>query len=151
MSDLKSLVVPKTSPKIDRQNICPMLVRVFYTTNGRHHRISEYAFGMVPRNELQIYTWMDATLGELSHLVRNMTPGSDCKGTIFNIAIVYPKRSSRSFIIRDIGETCTGFKTRDDGRTLAEARFTNGDFLDIAITPANRVGGLGHWQAYKTL
>lgn len=36
---------------------CPLLLRVFTTNNGRHHRIDEFARGNVPSSELQIYTW----------------------------------------------------------------------------------------------
>ncbi|KAL0621375.1 Histone deacetylase complex subunit SAP18 [Plecturocebus cupreus] len=48
---------------VDREKTCPLLLRVF-TTNGRHHRMGR-VFGNVPPSELQIYTWMDATLKEL--------------------------------------------------------------------------------------
>lgn len=36
---------------------CPLLLRVFTTNNGRHHRMDEFARGNVPSSELQIYTW----------------------------------------------------------------------------------------------
>lgn len=36
---------------------CPLLLRVFTTNNGRHHRMDEFSRGNVPSSELQIYTW----------------------------------------------------------------------------------------------
>jgi hypothetical protein len=39
---------------------CPLLLRVFTTNNGRHHRMDEFSRGNVPSSELQIYTWWAA-------------------------------------------------------------------------------------------
>ena len=43
--------------------------------------------GKVPPNELQIYTWLDASLKELMSLVREVNPESRKKGTYFDFAI----------------------------------------------------------------
>lgn len=40
-----------------RPQTCPLLLRVFTTNNGRHHRMDEFSRGNVPSSELQIYTW----------------------------------------------------------------------------------------------
>lgn len=94
---------------------CPLLLRVFTTNNGRHHRVDEFARGNVPSSELQIYTWlvpglvrfwhlecagfdcpcsqhsrMDATLKELTSLVKEVYPEARKKGTHFSFSIVYP-------------------------------------------------------------
>jgi len=42
---------------VDREKTCPLLLRVFVSDNGRHHRCDEYSRGSLPGNELQIYTW----------------------------------------------------------------------------------------------
>ena len=39
----------------------------------RHHDPREYRGGVSPANELQIYTWMDATLKELTSLVKEVS------------------------------------------------------------------------------
>lgn len=44
------------SPLLSSQT-CPLLLRVFTTNNGRHHRMDEFSRGNVPSSELQIYTW----------------------------------------------------------------------------------------------
>ena len=47
---------PPGSP-LSRPQTCPLLLRVFTTNNGRHHRMDEFSRGNVPSSELQIYTW----------------------------------------------------------------------------------------------
>lgn len=111
-----------------------MLLRVFCST-GRHNNISEYSRGNVPQNELQIYTWMDATLHELSALVKEVNPDTRKKGTFFEFALVYPDSRSPTYRMREIGVTCSGQKGADDSKTLQQLRFCIGDCLDIAITP----------------
>lgn len=59
---------------------CPLLLRVFVSTAGRHHSVGEYFRGKTPSNELQIYTWLDATLKELTSLVRDVNPDTRKKG-----------------------------------------------------------------------
>ncbi|KAG7235141.1 hypothetical protein CRUP_024723, partial [Coryphaenoides rupestris] len=75
---------------IDREKTCPLLLRVFTTNNGRHHRMDEFTRGNVPASELQIYTWMDATLKELTSLVKEVFPEARKKGTHFSFATVFP-------------------------------------------------------------
>ncbi|CAB1347288.1 unnamed protein product, partial [Coregonus sp. 'balchen'] len=111
---------------------CPLLLRVFTTTNGRHHRMDEFGRGNVPSSELQIYTWLDATLKELTSLVKEVYPEARKKGTHFGFAVVYPEP-----------------KRQDDAMTLQSQRFRIGDYLDIAITPPNRAPPLpGRMRPY---
>ncbi|RWS21862.1 transcriptional co-repressor component-like protein [Leptotrombidium deliense] len=124
---------------VDRERTCPLLLRVFLS-NGRHHSTNEYARGNVPSNELQIYTWMDATLKELTNLVKEVNPEARRKGTFFDFALVYPDIRMPGYRMRDVGSTCCGQKTADDSKTLSQSRFQIGDYLDIAITvPQNRM------------
>ncbi|EDS44229.1 histone deacetylase complex subunit SAP18 [Culex quinquefasciatus] len=141
MAGLESMIVEDKSQQaqkaVDREKTCPLLLRVFCST-GRHHSASEYNHGNVPTNELQIYTWMDATLRELTTLVRDVNPETRRKGTYFDFAIVSPDRSSM-YRMREIGVTCSGQKGADDTKTLGHAKFTIGDYMDINITPPNRM------------
>uniref|UniRef100_A0A182QS34 Histone deacetylase complex subunit SAP18 n=1 Tax=Anopheles farauti TaxID=69004 RepID=A0A182QS34_9DIPT len=140
MAGLESMIVEeKQQPTktVDREKTCPLLLRVFCST-GRHHSTNEYAYGNVPSNELQIYTWMDATLRELTTLVRDVNPETRRKGTYFDFAVVYADARS-NFRMREIGVTCSGQKGADDSKTLAQAKFTIGDYMDINITPPNRI------------
>ncbi|XP_062313661.1 histone deacetylase complex subunit SAP18 [Osmerus eperlanus] len=123
---------------VDREKTCPLLLRVFTTTTGRHHRMDEFNRGNVPSSELQIYTWMDATLKELTSLVKEVYPEARKKGTHFGFAIVYPDPQRPGYRVKDIGTTVSGRKGTDDAMTLQSQRFQIGDYLDIAITPPNR-------------
>lgn len=77
---------------------------------------------------------MDATLKELTGLVKEVNPDARRKGTFFDFALVYPDVRSPGHRMRDIGTTSSGQKSPDDGKTLSQCRFQIGDFLDIAIT-----------------
>lgn len=76
--------------KLPHLQVCPFLLRVFVSSSGQHHKVSEYHKGNTPSNELQIYTWKDATLHELTQLVKEVNPETRRKGTKFSFALVYP-------------------------------------------------------------
>ncbi|KAM4608285.1 histone deacetylase complex subunit SAP18 isoform 1-T2 [Polymixia lowei] len=134
---------------VDREKTCPLLLRVFTTNNGRHHRMDDFARGNVPASELQIYTWMDATLKELTSLVKEVYPEARKKGTHFSFAIVYPDPKRQAYRVKDIGNTLSGRKGADDSMTLQSQRFQIGDYLDISITPPNRAPPLpGRMRPY---
>ena len=89
--------------------------------------MNNYCLGKVPTNELQIYTWKDATLKELTSLVREVNPDSRRKGTFFDFALIYPSPSSRGnyqrsvnqfidYQQKDIGTTVSGRKGVDDSK-----------------------------------
>lgn len=121
-----------------RFQTCPLLLRVFCST-GRHNSPGDYGRGNVPQNELQIYTWMDATLRELTGLVKEVNPETRRKGTYFDFAIVYPDNRTPTYRMREIGVTCSGQRGGDDNKSLTQAKFQIGNFLDISITPPNRM------------
>ncbi|KAJ3584613.1 hypothetical protein NHX12_015108 [Muraenolepis orangiensis] len=123
---------------IDREKTCPLLLRVFTTNSGRHHRGDEFARGNVPASELQIYTWMDATLKELTSLVKEVYPEARKKGTHFSFAVVFPDLQRPGYRVKDIGSTVSGRKGAEDAMTLQSQRFQIGDYLDIVITAPNR-------------
>jgi len=93
---------------------------------------------------------MDATLKELSSLVKEVNTDARQKGTYFDFGIVAPDPRVPVYTIREIGSTCSGLKGKDDTVTLAMAQFEIGDYIDIAITPPNRggMGGAGRFRPY---
>jgi len=138
---LESVIVEESEKPIDREKTCPLLLRVFCST-GRHNSLQDFSNGQVPGNELQIYTWMDATLKELSSLVKEVNPDARRPGTVFDFSLVYPDmrpRDYRGYRSRSIGTTVSHQKTMDENKSLALVRFCIGDYLDIAITPPSRV------------
>jgi len=139
MAGLGSAVERRTKPDpektaVNRESTCPLLLRVFCSTS-RHNPMGDFTRGNVPSNELQIYTWMDATLKELTGLVKEVNPEARRRGTYFDFALVYPDLRTSAYRSRDIGTTVAGQKGPDDHKTLADCKFIIGDYLDIAVTP----------------
>lgn len=87
---------------------------------------------------------MDASLKELTSLVKEVNVEAREKGTFFDFAIVSPDPRSSAYRIREVGTTCSGRKGQDDSVTLSSKDFVIGDYLDIAITPPRRqpAGGM---------
>ncbi|NXJ13493.1 SAP18 deacetylase, partial [Odontophorus gujanensis] len=83
-------------------------------------------------------TRMDATLKELTSLVKEVYPEARKKGTHFNFAIVFTDLKRPGYRVKEIGSTMSGRKGTDDSMTLQSQKFQIGDYLDIAITPPNR-------------
>ena len=94
----------------------------------------DYEQGNTPENELQIYTWMDATLGELAQLIKDVNPDARRRGTQFAFAIVAADGSHNHYYIKEIGRTENGQRRMDDQIQLGHKRFHIGDYLDVAIS-----------------
>ncbi|KAF3825014.1 histone deacetylase complex subunit SAP18-like [Mirounga leonina] len=123
---------------IDREKTCPLLLRVFTTNKGCHHRMDAFSLRNVPSSELQIYSWKDATLKELTSLVKEVYPEARKKGTHFNFAIVFTDPKRPGYGVTEIGSTMSGRKGTDDSMTLQSQKFQIGDYRDIAVTPPNQ-------------
>ncbi|KAK9827892.1 hypothetical protein WJX74_008041 [Apatococcus lobatus] len=121
-----------TIPPIDREKTCPLLLRVFPAING-HHRLDDYQTrGQEPAGEVQVYTWPDATLRELTDLVKEVKSEARRTTAKFEFAFVYPDRRGRN-VLRQVGATHSTRPSDDDLKTLRELNFQTGDFLDVAI------------------
>lgn len=145
---LESKVVDNIEPAIDREKTCPLLLRVFCNLSGRHNSKADY-LRSVPGNELQIYTWLDASLGELTKLITEVYPETKIKGTTFSFSVTYPIPHSRSYGMKEIGTKTIGNKGADDATTLKSKQFVIGDYLDVSINIA-RGGGGGAGNRDKT-
>mmetsp|Transcript_23946 Transcript_23946/g.26581 ORF Transcript_23946/g.26581 Transcript_23946/m.26581 type:complete len:132 (+) Transcript_23946:2-397(+) len=119
--------------KIDREKSCPLLLRVF-TKLGEHHRADEFAGkGKEPvDDEVQIYTWKDASLAELTDLLKTAKRAARQPGARLSFAFVYPDKTGRN-VVRQVGETYSNRRSKDDRLTLGSLKFETGDFLDVAI------------------
>jgi hypothetical protein len=59
---------------IDRVKTCPFLLRCFWKMN-KHNIPSDYrnvSRGIFPNQEVQIYTWLNASVKEISELLKNV-------------------------------------------------------------------------------
>ncbi|TYH99859.1 hypothetical protein ES332_A11G095200v1 [Gossypium tomentosum] len=127
---------PRFEP-VDREKTCPLLLRVF-TKIGGHHSKEDFAVrGKEPKDEVQIYTWKDATLRELTDLVKEVAPAARRRDARLSFAFVYPDKNGR-FVVREVGKTFSYGNVRrlDDSKTLGELSFEIGDYLDVAIMSA---------------
>ncbi|KAA0189094.1 Histone deacetylase complex subunit SAP18 [Fasciolopsis buskii] len=97
---------------VDREKTCPILIRVSYTTNGRHTPLSEYDKGRFPRNGFSMNTWIDCSLRELAEEVRFVYPPSNRRGTRLHFAVIYPDQRG-TYRRRELGVVITGFATSD--------------------------------------
>ncbi|KAG6786713.1 histone deacetylase complex subunit SAP18 [Populus alba] len=124
---------PPPPPPIDREKTCPLLLRVF-TKIGDHHNNEDFAVrGKEPKDEVQIYTWKDATLRELTDLVKEVTPAARRRDARLSFAFVYPDKNGR-FVVREVGKTNSHRNGKlDDNKALAQLGFQIGDYLDVAI------------------
>lgn len=120
---------------VDREKTCPLLLRVF-SKRGVHHRLEDYAKrGHEPvDDEVQIYTWPDATLRELADLIAEVRPEARGRHTRLGFAFVYPDRRGVN-VMKVVGEVFSSADRRgpDDEKQLHQLQFQTGDFLDVAI------------------
>ncbi|GMH09453.1 hypothetical protein Nepgr_011294 [Nepenthes gracilis] len=124
---------PRFEP-VDREKTCPLLLRVFTKVGGHHDKEDFAVRGKEPKDEVQIYTWKDATLHELTDLVKEVSPAARRRDAKLSFAFVYPDKHGR-FVVREVGKTYSYGNGRrlDEGKALAELNFQIGDYLDVAI------------------
>lgn len=141
--------VPKIG--VDRKKTCPFMVKMYCRING-HHRLEDFAPPRFPvEDEMIIYTWKDATLKELSTLVREVLGDSELPGGLkgndpalkFSFNLLYPdvRRSGAHFLTKSMGWTFEGGEPEarahqledSSEKTLESLRFQPGDFIDVAI------------------
>ncbi|CAL8084714.1 unnamed protein product [Calicophoron daubneyi] len=166
---LRPLKTPRALPSpsgIDRNQTCPILIRLSYSTNGRHTSLSEYDRGRFPVNEIDISTWVDCSLRELAYELRDVCPLARRRGTRLHFAVIYPDQRG-TYRRRELGVVISGFAeneqtatdattTRTNGKrgfhlmddssiTLLSKRFHIGDYIDVAISE-HVPGTLGGWS-----
>merc|ERR1712138_13252 len=122
-----------TPEPIDREKTCPGLLRVFIKL-GAHHSPNEFTLrGREPtHDEVQIYTWPDATLRELTTLIKEVNDASRRRDARISFALVYPDKRGEP-VVRQIGRVMSSKRTDDDAKALRDHGFQVGDFLDVAV------------------
>ncbi|KAF3547026.1 hypothetical protein DY000_02002536, partial [Brassica cretica] len=111
------------------------IVSSLLVQSGGHHTKEDYAVrGKEPKDEVQIYTWKDANLRELTDLVKEVSVAARRRDARLSFAFVYPDKNGR-LIVRQVGQTMSypNRKQPDDSKTLADLHFEIGDYLDVAI------------------
>jgi histone deacetylase complex subunit SAP18 len=120
---------------LDRTKTCPFLLRVFWKLGGHHPLDLFDKVSTIPQDDqVQIYTWKDATLRELTELIQQVVPEA-CEGdhTILEFNAIYVSFKMGKANTRTLGKVLNKKKTEDDNKTLQDLHFETGDLIDVAI------------------
>jgi len=125
---------------VDREKTCPFLLRVFYKING-NNPLSLFSGDKFP-TELDIYTWEDANLKELSKFIHDAL-----KDTVLGMYDYYKfsrihHDENGTLLSDEIGNVVINDKrsklNKNIKKSLKDIGFQIGDFFDINITSTNR-------------
>merc|ERR1711965_670449 len=113
----KAMANNASNQVVDREQVCPGLLRVFIKL-GAHHSSNEFTLrGKEPtQDEVQIYTWPDATLREITTLIKEVNDAARRRDAKLSYALVYPDRRGEP-VVRQIGRVFASKRTDDDNRT----------------------------------
>merc|ERR1712139_490383 len=113
---------------VDRHKTVPFLIRIFPNA-GPHRREDEYFTKNLPKNELRIHTWMDATLRELTELIKQAVPESRGNRRIsFRRVCITGIRP----IMRQMGVVHSSAPGHEDKYMIKDKKFEIGDLIDIS-------------------
>jgi histone deacetylase complex subunit SAP18 len=121
---------------INREKICPFLVRVYFKV-GDFNNLDDFNAGIFPKQrELYIYTWMDASLREITMLIKDTIEACQDKETVLNYSFVFPDTKGK-LIRKEVGYVYANKFCNDESKTLQQLKFTIGDYIDISIQVKN--------------
>ena len=125
---------------VNREKVCPFLLRVFYKINGNNNMSDIEGDKIIP--ELNLYTWEDANLKELAKFIHDAL-----KETMLGMYDLYQfsriHYDSDGTLLRDyagsvvINDKKSKFN-KNNKTSLKEIGFQIGDYFDINITSVNR-------------
>eukprot|EP00397_Hematodinium_sp_SG-2012_P044245 GEMP01049375.1.p1 GENE.GEMP01049375.1~~GEMP01049375.1.p1 ORF type:complete len:182 (+),score=41.15 GEMP01049375.1:57-602(+) len=122
----------KFKPQLDRNRICPFLLRIFHKM-GEHHSLEDFQPGKEPEgSELQVYTWSDVTLRELADLVKDVASDALAPEARLSFRLIYPGKDGKN-VMTDVGEVLSITKGESDNKLLSDSNFQVGDCLSLAI------------------
>ena len=126
-----------SNTEINREKICPFLVKLYYKEN-EFNSLEDMNAGKFPvSRELHIYTWMDASLRELTMLIRDSLDFAKRKDANLNFSFIFP--DSKGVLQRkEIGNVHTYKKYNDDNKTLKQLSFSVGDYIDICLKTSSQ-------------
>lgn len=106
---------------------------MFYRQGG-HHKSDDFGPVKLPTSdEVQIHTWRDATLKELSTLLQSIKPVEYAKPSVrFSFRMVY-QAASGAFRVKTLGSVLNSSPGKDDTVTLDDIEFVIGDYMDVAV------------------
>jgi histone deacetylase complex subunit SAP18 len=122
-----------TNYEVNREKICPFLLKVFFKEN-EFNNLEDFNNNVFPpHRELHIYTWMDASLRELTLLIKEAVESAKKKDAVLYFSTIYPD-SKGKLQRKEVGNVHSIKKATDDNKTLYQLKFCVGDYLDINIS-----------------
>ena len=112
---------PVITAKVDRDKTCPFLLRVFYKEGGQH-RLEEFEAEKLPSEEIQVYSWLDANLREISEHIQKDLDLARKRDTQLDFSLVHPDYSG-SYRRKFLGTVKVGNMSSDDLKTLQSLRY----------------------------
>lgn len=76
---------------IDRKKVCPVLLRCFWKPL-KHNTLSDYRLhhrDILPAREVKLYTWRDATLREITDLLKDYIEELKYEKRLLDFSLVY--------------------------------------------------------------
>jgi len=116
---------------VNRANVSPTLIRIFLK-NNESHKEEEFSGKNTPEREINLHLWVDATLREITDLLKETQPVAREWGSRLNYSLVYPDKRGKN-VLKEIGSVDAHRFGRDDNRTLDELHYQMGDFLAISL------------------
>lgn len=106
-----------------------------YTQEGGHHNVEEFEpRGKEPEDEVQMYTWMDATLRELTDLVKEVQSAARNPRARLQFALIYPDRQGKN-VLKPVCGALVGLKKAE-----AHASYTHHYNTQVGSVHASRHG-----------
>ncbi|GAA5976870.1 hypothetical protein JCM21900_005685 [Sporobolomyces salmonicolor] len=155
---------PPRTPKVDREKTCPFLLRIF-VRDAVHHPDTAFSTTTLPtQDEHQVYVWRDSTIREILVLLRDASPTLRASPLArYSLRLVFWDAQQDRFTSQDLAsvsarELVSGpgpagsrgdrpaahrasYSTSRLDKTLAEAKFVIGDYLDVAHLLPHHAGG----------
>ena len=125
---------------VDREKTCPFLLRIFYKVNS-FNSLNLFRDEKFP-SELNIYTWEDADLDELTKFIHLALKDTVLgKYDLYKFSRIY--YDSKGTLLRDdVGSVVVNNKSsklnNNNKKSLKEIGFQIGDYFDINITSVNK-------------
>ena len=113
---------------VKRVEICPTLIRIFYQKDV-HHTVADYAKEF-PSPEVYVYTWIDATLRELSYPIIRSAKLTDVQELSFQM--VFPNMTEGGWSMKDLGVVDLTDTETIETVTLEGYNFQPGFMLDVS-------------------
>ena len=119
--------------KLDRDVTCPFLLRVFWkqgepvTLESVRHRMEDQQ-----PDEVRLYTWLDATLGEITQLLKEELAGARRRDAEFDLSFIRHNLEG-GLELKPLGVITAARPSDLDTVTLSSLRFIIGDCLAVTL------------------